>query len=69
METEDILRKNFGMHIGYMPTTICKFWGDPKELNFYRKLERIPGKITAYFHRDKISLILSSDGTIFYVNY
>jgi hypothetical protein len=87
MQTNDIMRRQVGRAIGYMPTSI----GVTSLTDEYirdcglKLLRRLPPKITAYFHRDKIVsvhksdycaddrdnyyIITATDGTKFHVEY
>lgn len=84
MTIQDIMRKNPANHNGYMPQGISESRLKEKDLSIYKHLQKIPAKITAYFHRDKIKavfksdcfggpddyyLILSTDNTIFHIDY
>ena len=59
MEIKDILRKQAGFHRGFQPRTISKTSFTPDDV--VPRLKRIPGKITAYFHRDKIKDVFKSN--------
>jgi len=84
MKIEDIMRKNPANRIGYVPQSISESLLKEKDLYMYKILHKIPSKITAYFHRNKIKgvfksdcfkgvdnyyLILTTDNTIFHVDY
>lgn len=85
MKVEDIIRKNPANHNGYMPQYISETMIKEKDLlTTYRILHKIPAKITAYFHRNKMKavfksdcfggandyyLILTTDNTIFHVDF
>ena len=88
MEIKDILREKAGNRTGYLPQKVSKTKLDPKDATFrgaWRPLAKVPSKITAYFHRDKIKevyksdhtrdprdnyyIIRATDGTLFHVDY
>jgi hypothetical protein len=84
MKVEDILRKKAGRHIGYVPQMVSQSRMTAADLEIYRRLQVVPSKVSAYFHRDKIMavyksdcfsreenyyLILATDGTIFEIDY
>ena len=61
MKTKEIMREVCGKHTGYMPIDISKSTFTVKDLSIFRKLKRIPEKITAYFNRAKIKAVYKSD--------
>ena len=86
METQEILRNNTtSTYQGYVLQSIGYSYYTKQELNLFRKLKKIPAKISAFLHRNKILsvyksdcfadkrddyyLILTIDGTIFQVDY
>ena len=85
MKVKEILRQTPGRHIGYQIRTICYTAFTEKDLDMFRRLQRVPGKISAYLHRDKIKavyksdcfqdplddyyLVLATNGTLFHVTY
>ena len=85
METTDIIRHIPKNRIGYEPRSVSRSLLTVYDLGIYRKLERIPSKISAYFHRKKIRsvfksdyakrdidnyyLVLTNDNTIFHIEY
>lgn len=73
-----------GRHIGYVPQRVSQSGLTTADLDVYRRLQVVPSKVSAYFHRDKILavyksdcftreenyyLILTTDGTIFRADY
>jgi len=86
MKIAEILKHECtGNYQGYLPASISHSNFTHKDLGMYRKLKRIPAKISYFFHRDKIEsvyksdcfsnpldeyyLILSKDNTIFDISY
>lgn len=86
METRDILRKRVGKnYVGYVPQSISHIELSESNLNTLTKLQRVPRKISAHFHRDKIRdvfksdcfkdprdnyyIIQTTDDTLFFVDY
>lgn len=84
MRIEDILRNKAGRHVGYVPQRVSQSGLTAADLDVYRRLQVVPSKVSAYFHRDKILavyksdcftreenyyLILTTDGTVFHVDY
>jgi hypothetical protein len=79
----EILRKHPAQHVGYMPRNAGTTTFNPAGI--CPELKRIPSKIAAYFHRDKIKrlwksnhcgnpldnyyIIEATDGTLFHVEY
>ena len=61
MKTKEIMREVCGKHTGYMPIDISTSKFTVKDLSIFRKLKRIPEKITAYFDRAKIKAVYKSD--------
>ena len=87
MDIGDLMLKTPLPHIGYMPRSISLMCLTEKEADEYgyKKLQRIPRKITAYFDREKILkayishhardyrdnyyLLVTTDKTIFIIEY
>ena len=87
MTTDDILRNNCDMRVGFQLSHISEVAMKPNEARScgFRRLSRIPHKITAYLYRDKIKkawksiftemgvcydyLVESDDGTVFHLEY
>ena len=87
MDTNDIMLKNPLPHTGYIPrfvSVMCLTEKDADECG-YKRLQRIPRKISAYFNRAKILkayisnhardyrdnyyLLVTTDKTVFSVEY
>ncbi len=82
MTIREILRRESGKHVGYMPVGVSKTSYDPSDCGS-NPMQRVPRKITAYFHRSMISqvfklgiknvaddyIIKATDGTLFHVDY
>jgi len=87
METKDILLKKTLPHAGYIPRFVSVMCLTEQEADDYgyKKLQRIPRKISAYFDRSKIVkgyvsqhardyrdnyyLLITTDKTVFSVEY
>lgn len=55
MTTEEVLRTSAGRHIGYQPMSIWQHATNPFCWEQATALRKIPGKITAFFHRHLIT--------------
>jgi len=74
-----ILRTKAGWHEGYVPQLVGKSLFTKEDLFLFRKLKRVPSKISAYFIREKIVsvykysnysyYILDKNGKIWFVEY
>lgn len=84
MKIDDIMRNKAGRHVGYVPQRVSQSRLKTSDLEIYKRLQVVPSKVSAYFHREKIQavyksdcfarednyyLILTTDGTIFHVDY
>ena len=87
MKAHDILRSTALRHVGYEPRFVSLMALTAKEADEYgyKRLQRIPQKISSYFYRDKILkayvsthakdwrdnyyLLVTTDKTVFCVEY
>ena len=84
METSEIMRKKTGNHKGYQLCSIAISLLPLSDMKWFNKLKRVPRKITAYLHRDKVKtvwksdcfkdpdnyyIVLATDGTMFHLTY
>ena len=54
MTSTEVMRQACGRHIGYIPQTVWEHATAPLCWGFAIKLQKIPGKLTAYFKRELI---------------
>ena len=85
MTINEILKEKIDNHIGYQLQSIAVSLINQDDLYLYDQLVKIPHKITAFLHRDKIAMAFKSDhaaypednyylvqaidGTIFHLEY
>ena len=58
MKLSELIRKNPDNRIGYLPQLVSE---TAYGTDVCKKMERIPNKISAYFHREKIKEVFKSD--------
>ena len=61
MKPNEMLRLVPGCHVGYQIKSISWTAFTEGDLYMFRRLERVPNKISAYLHRDKIKAVYKSD--------
>lgn len=58
---EIILERPGHIHCGYQLLSISKSKFEIKDLSVFRRLKRVPGKVTAFLDRAKIKEVFKSD--------
>ena len=61
MDYKEIIRREAGKHYGFQLVSISTTSLTLSDMDIFRKLKRIPKKITAFLHRSKIKTVWKSD--------